>query len=86
MTTRLVDAVTTCNIVIKRTHKVAPCGICEKEVPRDDMWAVNIKFFNPQGQEVEKVKIRTCAGCADEERVSANECRWDNASMRVVAS
>lgn len=71
-------------VSVRRIRKVAPCGSCRKETNRDDMWAMNTLFASPHDGQKDRVRVRLCASCADEQKEALKSMEWDNSSMRVL--
>lgn len=70
-------------VTIRRVVRVAPCGSCGGEFPRDDMWAMNTKMFSPHDEQI-RIPVRLCDECAKEQIEDLNDMRWDNSRMRTV--
>ena len=66
------------------SRKIAPCGCCEKMVPRDEMWSMNTKFMSPYDQKEIRLRVRLCPDCAAEQMADVKDMEWDNDSMKVV--
>ena len=68
--------------MIVKEEKWAPCGRCRKEIRRDEMHAMNVKFFDEDDEE-EKVQVRLCEDCRSVLEATVVDMRWNNAEMFV---
>ena len=71
-------------VKVRRVIKVAPCGCCGAVVNRDEMWAMNTKFFSPDDKQERKVNVRLCSKCVPTQISDLKEMEWDNSSMKTI--
>ena len=64
------------------THMVryAPCGDCGEVIPRDAMYSINVKCYDPSDRET-KLRLRFCKACRDEFFGDLDGCEWDDSQM-----